>query len=218
MQAALSTLQTSNPAGPVSAHYLIGANGQVLQLVDETQRAWHAGVAEWGGRGDLNSASIGIELDNDGQAPFADAQISALLALLDDLCRRLKISPQQIWAHGDVAPARKRDPHAAFPWRRLALAGFGLWPRAERAQLRPGFDPSLALRLIGYDLRDAVAAVRAFRRHYRGDEGEVLDAIDLSLLQDLQLQLLFPDSVQSESLSWFDPSPEADFLEPERRD
>src|SRR5471030_1167693 len=74
---ALRTLADS--ARRVSAHYLIGRDGTIIQLVDERARAWHAGESKWGANTDLNSASLGIELDNNGREPFSDAQISALL-------------------------------------------------------------------------------------------------------------------------------------------
>ena len=188
--AALLTLKTSNSSGPVSAHYLIGNDGHLYQLVAESERAWHAGAARWGGIADLNSASIGIELDNDGQSPFSEAQIATLLVLLDDITRRLDIPRHLIVGHGDIAPVRKNDPSVLFPWQRLAEAGFGLWPRAQPAAAPVGFDPWSALRLIGYDLRDRPAAVRALHRHYRGHEGEQWEAGDADLLYDLQQQLM----------------------------
>lgn len=189
-RAALLTLRTRNAQGRVSAHYLIGSDGRLYQLVAEDARAWHAGASRWAGLQDLNSASIGIELDNDGESPFTDAQVAALLRLLEDVSTRLQIPRHAVVAHGDIAPTRKRDPGVLFPWQRLAQAGFGLWPRVSRAAAPTGFDPWLALRLIGYDLRDQAAAVRAFHRHYRGNEGEAWQPGDVDLLHDLQLQLM----------------------------
>lgn len=121
---ALATL--TDPQREVSAHYLVGRDGTVIQLVDENRRAWHAGKSWWGGSTDLNSASIGIELDNTGEEIFAEAQIAALLTLLDELRIRYRIPWFNYLAHGDVAPARKVDPSRLFPWRRLAEHGFGL--------------------------------------------------------------------------------------------
>ncbi|HZH42756.1 MAG TPA: N-acetylmuramoyl-L-alanine amidase [Lysobacter sp.] len=189
-EAALRVLSTRNAHGRVSAHYLIGRDGRLYQLVEESRRAWHAGESRWAGFADLNSASIGIELDNDGRSAYPDAQIATLLRLLEDLGARLRIPRHLVLAHGDVAPTRKRDPHAGFPWQRLAEAGFGLWPRTPRATPPPGFDPWAALRLVGYDLRDPAAAVRAFHRRYRGHDGDALDAEDAAILYDLQQQLL----------------------------
>jgi N-acetylmuramoyl-L-alanine amidase len=195
-EAALHTLKTGNPYGPVSAHYLIGSDGVLYQLVPEGARAWHAGLSRWAGRSDLNSSSIGIELDNDGKADFAEPQIQALLALLADLCARLKIEPRHVIGHGDIAPVRKSDPSAKFPWARLASAGFGLWPSGEFNLLRAppaGFDPWLALALIGYDLRDKPAAARAFRRHYFSVEGLMeleFTQAERAVLADMQAQIL----------------------------
>ncbi|NUS39265.1 MAG: N-acetylmuramoyl-L-alanine amidase [Lysobacter sp.] len=183
----LATLRTGNSGGPVSAHYLIGRDGARYQLVADDQRAWHAGPGRWGTITDVNSASIGIELDNDGESPFAPAQIDSLLVLLADLCTRLDIPRTQIVAHADFAPTRKRDPGFRFPWQRLADAGFGAWPRTPLVDPPAGFDPWIALRLLGYPLEQddtpgRTATVRAFHRHFRGDEGAVLDAEDARIL------------------------------------
>ena len=190
--AALLTLRTRNAHGRVSAHYLIGADGRLYQLVDESARAWHAGAARWAGIADLNSASIGIELDNDGQSPFTDAQIQTLLRLLEDVTRRLAIPRHMVVGHADVAPTRKADPGVLFPWQRLAEAGFGLWPREVRQGPPPGFDPWVALRLIGYDLRDPGAAMRAFHRRFRGSQSDAWLPGDEEILFDLQQQLVGP--------------------------
>ncbi|BDU15350.1 N-acetylmuramoyl-L-alanine amidase [Lysobacter auxotrophicus] len=189
-EAALLTLQTRNSGGRVSAHYLIGDDGALFQLVDEGKRAWHAGASRWGGLSDLNSASIGIELDNDGQEPFSDAQIATLLWLLDDITSRLDIPKHLVIGHGDIAPTRKRDPSALFPWKRLADAGYGLWPRAPLAPAPAGFDRWAAMRLVGYDLSDPDAALRAFHRHYRGNEESQWLPGDADILFDLQRQLM----------------------------
>jgi N-acetyl-anhydromuramyl-L-alanine amidase AmpD len=186
----LDTLRTANSGGPVSAHYLVGRDGALYQLVADTERAWHAGPGRWGTITDVNSASIGIELDNDGESPFAPAQIASLLRLLDDLCARLDIPRTQVVAHADFAPTRKRDPGFRFPWKQLADAGFGMWPRGELVDPPADFDPWNALRLLGYPLEQddtpgRVATVRAFHRHFRGDEGEVLDAQDARILHAL---------------------------------
>lgn len=188
--AALLTLQTRNLQGRVSAHYLVGDDGVLYQLVAEDARAWHAGASRWAGLEDLNSASIGIELDNDGESGFTEPQLATLLRLLEDITGRLQIPRHLVVAHGDIAPARKRDPGVLFPWARLARAGFGLWPRAPLAAPPPGFDPWVALRLIGYDLREPTAAVRAFHRHYRGSESERWEVGDAAILHDLQSQLM----------------------------
>jgi N-acetylmuramoyl-L-alanine amidase len=166
----LDTLRSQNAQGRVSAHFLVGRDGRIYQLVSEHRRAWHAGGGSWGNITDLNSASIGIELDNDGHAGFPAPQIDALVHLLDDLCTRLEIPRRQVIAHADLAPRRKTDPGALFPWKRLFDAGFGRWPSpALAAQAVPeSFDGWLALRVLGYRLDDPQAALRAFRLHFRG--------------------------------------------------
>jgi N-acetyl-anhydromuramyl-L-alanine amidase AmpD len=189
VEQSLHTLRTANSGGPVSAHYLVGADGAIYQLVADSERAWHAGPGRWGTITDLNSASIGIELDNDGHTPFAPAQIDSLLRLLGDLTARLHIPPTQIIGHEDLAPGRKEDPGPLFPWARLAEAGYGLWPRGALVDPPPGFDPWMALALVGYPLDDRAAAVRSFHHHFRGSEGETLDAQDLRVLYALANEL-----------------------------
>jgi N-acetyl-anhydromuramyl-L-alanine amidase AmpD len=190
VQESLDTLRTANSGGPVSAHYLVGRDGAIYQLVADGERAWHAGPGRWGTITDVNNASIGIELDNDGESPFAQAEIDALIRLLDDLCTRLGIPRTQVIGHADFAPTRKRDPGFRFPWKQLADAGFGAWPQGTLVEPPPGFDPWLALRLLGYpldqdDTPDHAATVRAFHRHFRGDENDVLDAQDARILYAL---------------------------------
>ena len=169
VERALSTL--TDPARKVSAHYLIGRDGIVMQLVDERARAWHAGESWWSGLTDLNSASIGIELDNTGDEPFAEPQIAALLELLADLKTRHGIPAANFLGHGDVAPGRKVDPSRYFPWRRLAQQGFGLW--CENPAPAPGdFDVAPGLATLGYEYKVGASetAARAFRRHWAGDD------------------------------------------------
>ncbi|GAB1406668.1 N-acetylmuramoyl-L-alanine amidase [Thermomonas brevis] len=187
----LHTLRTRNSGGPVSAHYLIGDDGRLYQLVADEARAWHAGGGRWGTLVDLNSTSIGIEIDNERGEPYTEPQIATLLRLLDDLTRRFGIPPGNVIAHADMAPTRKVDPGPLFPWKRLAEAGFGLWPQGELQDPPPGFDPWLAMALVGYPLDDRAAAVRAFQRHYRGIEpgdnpDAAFDAEDLRILHALQ--------------------------------
>jgi len=184
---ALATL--TNPARKVSAHYLIGRDGTVYQLVAESARAWHAGASYWGGNTDLNSASIGIELDNNGAEPFGDAQIDRLLQLLGELKERYKIPPANFLGHGDVAPGRKVDPGPLFPWARLAAAGYGLWCRPPLPTVRVFDDVNIGLQILGYDMADPAAALQAFRRHFRGVESAAAaDGDDLDLLNCLLRQ------------------------------
>lgn len=165
---ALRTL--TDPLRQVSAHYLVGRDGKVWQLVDERERAWHAGDSKWGSDTDINSASIGIELDNDGEEPFADAQITALLALLADIEERYHIPQANFLGHADVAPRRKVDPSRFFPWRTLAEHGFGLWCDPPYVPAAQPFDTVGELQALGYDVSDPRAAAIAFNRHYAGTE------------------------------------------------
>ncbi len=183
----LRTLRTGNSGGPVSSHYLVGDDGAIYQLVADSHRAWHAGGGRWGTITDLNSASIGIEIDNNGREPFTEPQVQALLRLLDDLTARLRIPRTQVIGHSDLAPSRKIDPGALFPWRRLAEAGFGIWPADDAPPAPEGFDGMRALREVGYDTRDPEAVVRAFRLRFRGDAGTALDDEDLRILHALTL-------------------------------
>jgi N-acetylmuramoyl-L-alanine amidase len=187
VEQSLKTLKTANGKGRVSAHYLIGADGKRYQLVSDERRAWHAGAGHWGTISDVNSASIGIELDNDGSRPFAQAQIDSLILLLDDLCRRHHIPRTAIIGHEDLAPGRKIDPGPLFPWKQLADAGFGHWPRADAPPAPADFDPWLALAALGYPLADRGAAVQSFHHHFRGMQGSQLDTEDLRILHDLTL-------------------------------
>ena len=171
----------TDPQSKLSAHYLIARDGRVVQMVDEGARAWHAGVSFWGGSRDLNSASIGIELDNDGSEPFAEAQIAALLPLLEGIVQRHGIPPANVLGHSDIALGRKVDPGVQFPWERLAASGFGLWC-ARPLPPRAG-DDRLLLAALGYDVSDAVAAVAAFKLHFApGDAGGELTGEDRAVL------------------------------------
>ena len=165
---ALRTLSTEEYR--VSAHYLIDRNGTSIQLVDESARAWHAGKSYWGGNTDMNSASIGIELDNNGNEPFAPAQIDTLLGLLAQLKERYNIPSANFIGHADVAPGRKEDPSIYFPWDLLANNGFGLWCDPPYPETAAGFDLTLTLTALGYDPTIPDASIQAFRLHYlRGD-------------------------------------------------
>ena len=190
---ALATL--TDPQRKVSAHYLIGRDGALMQLVDETSRAWHAGESWWGGSTDLNSASIGIELDNTGEEEFAEPQIVALLALLDDLRTRYPIPAANFLAHGDIAPGRKVDPSRLFPWQRLAARGFGLWCEAPPPAAPAGFDAMLGLQALGYDIAAPAAARAAFRRHFVASDADAeLTPAERALLHCLLQMRLQRDS------------------------
>ena len=169
-EAALATL--TNAARQVSAHYLIGRDGTIYYLVDELARAWHAGESYWAGNSDLNSASIGIELDNNGEEPFTDPQIAVLLALLGDLKARYRIPAANFLGHGDVAPRRKADPSRWLPWKRLADHGFGVWCEPPYPAVPAGLDTVILLGAFGYDVSHPAAASAAFKRRFLPHEAE----------------------------------------------
>ena len=125
------------PEFEVSSHYLIAANGELYQLVPETERAWHAGRGKWRGRADINSRSIGIELDNPGDRPFSEPQMAVLEGLLGDVLNRWKIPPEGVIGHSDFALGRKSDPGPRFDWRRLARLGLSVWPNGDDRRHRP---------------------------------------------------------------------------------
>ena len=162
-----------DPAAKVSAHYLIGEDGEVVRLVPETRRAWHAGRSYWRGTTDINSASIGIELVNPGHEwgyrEFPPAQMEALLPLLARIVKTHNIARANVVGHSDIAPARKDDPGELFDWPLLARHRLAL-PVPE-VVLGDPFDNEgavlLALERFGYDITDGRAAVRAFQRRWR---------------------------------------------------
>lgn len=183
------TLRTFTvPHAQVSAHYVIGRDGEVYQMLSDYVRAWHAGAGKWGSVTDLNSVSLGIELDNNGSEPFSEAQIYSLLNVLDTLKRKYNIPTANFIAHSDIAPTRKVDPSAFFPWKRLAENGFGYWPSDSLATPPEHFNAVDALRIIGYDTSNLDAATRAFKLHYIQHEvNAVLTDDDRCVLYNLYL-------------------------------
>ncbi|HMA71621.1 MAG TPA: N-acetylmuramoyl-L-alanine amidase [Xanthobacteraceae bacterium] len=204
-----------DPDARVSSHYVVEENGNVLQLVPEPRRAWHAGLSSWDGESDTNSRSIGIEIANPGHSydypDFPEAQIAAVIALCRDIVERLCIRAERVLAHSDVAPQRKLDPGEKFPWARLHRAGVGAW--VTPSPIRPGAglasgdnspevaELQAALRRYGYgieptgvydDLTEAV--VTAFQRHFRPDciDGRA----DRSTIETLQALLAAGDRVR----------------------
>ena len=164
------TLRTFTlPHTEVSAHYLIGKDGRVYQMLSDYLRAWHAGRSKWGGVTDMNSISLGIELDNNGKDPYSEVQLNSLLTLLDTLKTAYRIPPENFIGHNDIAPGRKVDPDINFPWKRLAEHGFGVWYDAELTPPPPTFNPMDGLMIIGYDVSKPSAAIIAFKRHYLPD-------------------------------------------------
>jgi N-acetylmuramoyl-L-alanine amidase len=177
-----------DPVSEVSSHYLVHEDGSVVQMVRESDRAWHAGRGSWRGRPDVNSCSVGIEVANPGHAygypDFPDAQIEAVIALCRDIAARHSIRPERVLAHSDTAPGRKIDPGEKFPWARLHAAGVGHYVEpapvgggrflsvGERGEPIEQLQSMLALYGYGVEINgtfDAMteAVVAAFQRHFR---------------------------------------------------
>lgn len=194
----------------VSSHYLVtnSTPPRIYQLVDESRRAWHAGVSEWYGRSDLNSGSIGVEIVNQGRVgetwePYPAEQMLTVAALLKDIIARHQIKPHNVVGHSDIAPQRKIDPGPLFPWRQLAQTGIGRWYEEElAAQHRADFLqqglPDInwiqnSLRRQGYTVprssqldRATRNVIAAFQMRYRPErhDGEP-DAETLAILKAL---------------------------------
>jgi N-acetylmuramoyl-L-alanine amidase len=204
-EAAAALERLRSPASKVSAHYFVFEDGRVIQLVQESRRAWHAGVSSWAGETDINSCSIGIEIVNPGHQygypDFPKRQIAAVTALCRGILTRNAILPERVLAHSDVAPPRKQDPGEKFPWRTLYDSGVGRW--VQPAKITEGTLLALgdrgeaveamqrALSEYGYGIEingsfDPVAydVVVAFQRHFR--PGRVDGVFDPSTRETLQ--------------------------------
>jgi N-acetylmuramoyl-L-alanine amidase len=193
--AASAIARLSDPKARVSCHYLIQEDGQVLRMVSEEKRAWHAGQSYWRGHTALNNISIGIEIVNPGHEfgyrPFPDEQIDALIPLMADIKDRYGITRGNIVGHSDIAPRRKQDPGELFPWGRLASHRLAL-PRPTRNLVDPNWTDSgflLALERFGYDVSDALAATVAFQRRFRP---ELIDGTIDGECRAILLALLLP--------------------------
>ena len=163
----LQTLETFTlPRTAVSAHYVICKDGTVHHMLNDYFRAQHAGVSRWGNLIDINSSSIGIELDNTGFEPFDSLQLNSLISVLAKLKKDYNIPTQNILGHADIAPGRKQDPSALFPWKTLAEKGFGIWPDEVLEEAPFDFKIEPALRIIGYNTKNLSAAIMAFKLHY----------------------------------------------------
>jgi len=213
----------------VSAHYVIGENGKIYHMLNDLYRAWHGGTGQWGSNTDLNSSSIGIELDNNGSDDFSPLQIASLLELLKDLKEKYKIPTANFIGHSDIAPTRKNDPNKTFPWKELAKEGFGIWydeiieekvqlfgenktltteiPQEIKTEVNdsvivseikapispPILDvtPKVALKIIGFDVSDMPAAIKAFKLHFIQTEvNSTLTDHDLKVLNNLYKKYL----------------------------
>jgi N-acetylmuramoyl-L-alanine amidase len=191
--AAAAIARLSDPDAKVSCHYLIAEDGQVVRMVPEERRAWHAGKSHWRGITDVNSASIGIELVNPGHEfgyrPFPKAQMDALIPLINEITARHMIEPANVVGHSDVAPARKQDPGELFDWELLGKLGLAI-RRPKHGLQDPHWTPGgflLALSRFGYDVTDGPAAVTAFQRRFRP---ETIDGIADGETRGILLRLL----------------------------
>ena len=176
------------PESKVSCHYLVDEQGGIVQMVDEDLRAWHAGESFWRGAEDVNSMSIGVEIQNTGHfgryEAFPEEQMSAVMSLCKDIIARHGIRPERVLAHSDVAPFRKIDPGEKFDWGLLYRNGIGHWVEptevSEGETLEVGDTGEKVsalqnmLRLYGYGVQvtgvfDAATreVVSAFQRHFR---------------------------------------------------
>ncbi|MBL4640092.1 MAG: N-acetylmuramoyl-L-alanine amidase [Kordiimonadaceae bacterium] len=209
MQSAGAALERlCDPLAKVSAHYLIDEDGTLYRLVDEQNRAWHAGVSVWQGRENLNHRSIGIELVNPGHEfgyqAFPAPQISVLLDLLFGIRQRHIIPTSGFIGHSDIAPDRKQDPGELFPWKKLAENGYGLWSDLDGAnrsilvkngESGPIYDKlNKQLGMVGYNVSNSLffdknieCALSAFQAHWRPelsngcfDEGTALILDDIA--------------------------------------
>ena len=185
----------TSPEAAVSAHYMVHEDGQVVRLVDEENRAWHAGKSYWRGVTDINSASVGIEIVNPGHEfgyrPFPDEQVASVIRLVHDIKARHGVTRGNIVGHSDIAPQRKEDPGELFPWWELAKRRLAL-PSPTRDLMDPYWTDAgflLALERFGYDVTDSQKAVIAFQRRFRPD---LIDGIIDGECRAKLLALLLP--------------------------
>lgn len=172
----------------VSAHYVVREDGQVVQMVGEDKRAWHAGQSAWQSITDINSHSIGIEIVNGGPLldfpEFPNRQIQSVIALCQSIIKRYHIEPRHVLAHSDIAPQRKIDPGEKFPWLDLHVAGIGHYVKpteisggrfmslGENGQPVAAFQSMLALYGYGIEItgefdESTQTVTQAFQRHFR---------------------------------------------------
>jgi N-acetylmuramoyl-L-alanine amidase len=181
------TLKTFTvPRTAVSAHYVICRDGTVHHMLNDLLRAHHAGVGKWGSVSDMNSSSIGIEIDNNGSEPFPEAQINSLLVLLERLKRSYNIPQANFIGHMDWAPGRKVDPSRFFSWKKLADKGFSYWYDTTAVQVPDDFNAVQALRIIGYNTAKPEIAIQSYKIHFvPQDTTRLINESDRKILFDL---------------------------------
>jgi N-acetylmuramoyl-L-alanine amidase len=181
------TLKTFTTAkSQVSAHYVICKDGTVHHMLNDYFRAWHGGVSKWGNTTDINSSSIGIELDNNGFEPFTEPQITSLTALLGRLKNAYNIPVANFIGHADIAPGRKVDPNKFFPWQQLSEQGYGYWYDTTAVEVPVDFNAMQALRIIGYDIKKPETAIQSFKLHFvPSDSTHIITDSDKKILSSL---------------------------------
>lgn len=182
------TLQTfTTKRSQVSAHYVICKDGTIHHMLNNYLRAWQAGIGSWGNDKDINSSSIGIELDNNGFDSFPAAQVHSLLTVLATLKKNYNIPSANFIGHADIAPTRKNDPNVHFPWQLLSQNGFGNWyDDTTNVTLPTNFNSLNALRIVGYSVKDSAATIVAFKRHFEmQDSSTTLSEGDKKILFQL---------------------------------
>jgi N-acetylmuramoyl-L-alanine amidase len=197
-----------NPDSKVSCHYLVDEDGTIVQMVDEGHRAWHAGTSSWHGDIDVNSSSIGIEIQNQGHTAglpsFPHAQMRRVAELCLDIMQRWDMAPRDVVAHSDVAPGRKVDPGENFDWRYLAAQGIGeFYAVTSSKHLFSIAEAQTLLKQLGYGLQDSGVmdtqtriVLEAFQRRYRPAKVDgALDAETSELVRRLAAAQPRPTSV-----------------------
>lgn len=187
------TLKTFTTARTqVSAHYVICKDGTIHHMLNDYLRAWHGGVGKWGNNTDINSNSIGIELDNNGFEIFTASQINSLLVVLEKLKKAFNIPAANFIGHEDTAPTRKNDPSIFFPWKQLSDSGYGNWNADTTGVTVPAdFNSLQALRIIGYDTKDSSAAIRTFKRHWmQQDSSNTINDDEKKVLYNVMKQFM----------------------------
>jgi N-acetylmuramoyl-L-alanine amidase len=185
----------------VSSHFFIKNSGEILNLVPDLYKAWHAGVSSWKNFNLLNRYSIGIEINNPGHdhgyKKFSVKQTQSVMKLLRYLIKRYNIKKQNILGHSDIAPSRKKDPGEKFPWRKLAKKNLCIFHKLNEKKIKTHRKTKLSqteevkflknLNKIGYRRVKKVSLkksnqylIKAFQRRFR--QGSVNGKMDLECL------------------------------------
>ena len=187
LSSAESLKRLQSKKAKVSSHYFINEYGKIIQLVKDHDIAWHAGISFWGSDKNLNSKSIGIEIQNKGQEfgyhKFNKSQVDAIIELILYLKNKYQINDAFILGHSDIAPLRKLDPGYLFPWKLLNKKGIGLHPKKNnsRKELSPSNIKILQILLsnFGYKIsinglmdKETLQVIHAFESHYCPEELE----------------------------------------------